>query len=266
MNEDNHYDIVIIGAGIVGLAIAENLSHLYENILLVDKERKFGTHVSSRNSEVIHSGFYYPTNSLKAKLCVEGNRMIYDFCDKYNIKYNRCGKLILANGNNELEELEVIKKQAIKNDVEGVKIIDSSIAREIESNVICDKALWVPSAGVMDSHAIMSKLENLSLLNNVSIVYKLEVRNIDFINNEYSIRFNNDDTVINSDIIINCAGLWSAHINNMLDGNYELEYYKGDYYKTWAVRNINCLVYPIPSTLSILKVTSFIDTFIILEY
>ena len=91
MKKENHYNFTIIGAGIVGLAIAERLSRSYENILLIDKEKKFGLHVSSRNSEVIHSGFYYPKNSLKALLCVEGNKMIYDFCKLYDIKYNESG-------------------------------------------------------------------------------------------------------------------------------------------------------------------------------
>ena len=86
---ENKFNIAIVGAGIVGLAIAERLSQIYKNIIVIDKEQTFGQHVSSRNSEVIHSGFYYPENSLKSKLCVNGNSLMYAFCDKYNIPYKK---------------------------------------------------------------------------------------------------------------------------------------------------------------------------------
>ena len=102
MNE-NHFNIVIIGSGVIGLAIAERLSRKFSNILVVEKEKSFGYHTSSRNSEVIHSGFYYPENSLKAKLCIKGNSMIYDFSKRYNINFKRCGKLVVCNNLNEIK-------------------------------------------------------------------------------------------------------------------------------------------------------------------
>ena len=251
MENNNHYNITIIGAGIVGLAIAHQLSKQFSNILVVDKEKKFGQHVSSRNSEVIHSGFYYPNNSLKAKLCVKGNKMIYEFCENYNIKYNRCGKLVVANNENEINELSKILNVAQGNNVEGIEIIDYLQARKIESKVKCEKALWVPSTGVMDSHAVMSKLENLSIMNNVSIVYNAEVSNIEIKNDIYRLSFKNQSTSLTSNIVINAAGLWSDKINNLLSEEYTLEYYKGDYYKSWKIKEINCLVYPVPTTLSL---------------
>ena len=251
MRNNNHYNITIIGAGIIGLAIARQLSTQYENILLLDKEEKFGLHVSSRNSEVIHSGFYYPYDSLKARLCVEGNRLIYNFCQEYNIKYDRCGKLVVANNENEIKELNRIFILAQQNNVKDIEIIDSVSAKQIEPKVICRKALWIPSTGIMDSHAIMSKLENLSIMNNVSIAYNAEVGNIEHIDDVYKLRFNNQNAFIFSDIVINCTGLWSDKINNLLSGNCEIDYYKGDYYKTWKTKDINCLIYPVPSTLSL---------------
>ena len=93
------FDAIVIGAGIVGLAIARKLSKTYDNILVIEKEKTFGRHVSSRNSEVIHSGLYYDPGSLKARLCVEGNRLMYDFARKYNINYSNCGKLIVIPSN-----------------------------------------------------------------------------------------------------------------------------------------------------------------------
>ena len=96
---ENKFNICIIGAGIVGLAIAERLNRLFDNIIVIDKERTFGQHISSRNSEVIHSGFYYPKNSLKSKLCISGNDMLYRFAEKYHIQHKKCGKLIVINSN-----------------------------------------------------------------------------------------------------------------------------------------------------------------------
>ena len=90
--EENKFNICIIGAGIIGLSIAYKLSQFYKNIIVVEKESTFGQHVSSRNSEVVHSGFYYPSNSLKAKLCVKGNKLLYKFADNYKIDYKKCGK------------------------------------------------------------------------------------------------------------------------------------------------------------------------------
>ena len=119
----NNFKYTIIGAGIIGLAIAERLSQNEKNILVVEKEEKFGLHTSSRNSEVIHSGFYYPPNSLKSKLCVSGNRLIYNFCNKYNIPYKKCGKLIVAETKEDIEKLKEILALSKQNGVKGSKII-----------------------------------------------------------------------------------------------------------------------------------------------
>ena len=123
-----NFDVTIIGAGVVGLAITNELSNYYDDILLVEKEDTFGRHVSSRNSEVIHSGIYYPQDSLKAKLCVEGNRLLYDFVKKYTIDYKKCGKFILAQDLYELAKC-LDKKQIIfeteRNPKAWIKLINS---------------------------------------------------------------------------------------------------------------------------------------------
>ena len=117
------FDAIVIGAGIVGLAIARTLSAAYDNILVIEKEKTFGRHVSSRNSEVIHSGLYYDPGSLKARLCVEGNRLMYDFARKYNINYSNCGKLIVIPAVEELPRLETLMNNGIQNSVEGLQIL-----------------------------------------------------------------------------------------------------------------------------------------------
>ena len=104
------FDAVVIGAGVVGLAIANEIADVFDNVLVVEKESNFGQHVSSRHSGVIHSGIYYDEGSLKAKLCVEGNKLLYDFCEKNSIDFLNCGKLIVGHNRNELEKLINLKK------------------------------------------------------------------------------------------------------------------------------------------------------------
>ncbi len=247
---NNKFNISIIGAGVVGLSIAERLSKKYKNIILFDKESTFGQHVSSRNSEVVHSGFYYPPNSLKSKLCIDGNRKMYNFSDKYNIKYNNCGKMIVINNQNEDAELYTIYNNAKKYGLSGLKILNQNEAKKIEERVRCIKALWIPSTGIVDSHGVMSKLENLSILNGVDFAYNYSLNNINLHKGLYELSFNNNE-LIYSDIVINAAGLGSNNISRMLNlNNYDIQYFKGDYYKS-NIRNLNCLIYPVPKKTSL---------------
>ncbi len=246
----NKFNISIIGAGIIGLSIAERLSKKYKNIILFDKESTFGQHVSSRNSEVVHSGFYYPSNFLKSKLCIDGNHRLYNFSEKYNIKYNKCGKMIVINNLNEEAELYTIYNNAKKCGLSGLKILNQKEAQEIEERVRCIKALWIPSTGIVDTHGVMSKLENLSILNGVDFAYNYSLKNISFYDSLYELSFNNNESIY-SDIVINAAGLWSNNICKMLNlNNYEIGFYKGDYYKS-NIKNLNCLIYPLPKKTSL---------------
>ena len=249
---DNKFDITIIGAGIVGLAIAEELSKFYENILVIDKEKTFGQHVSSRNSEVIHSGFYYPFGSLKSKLCIEGNKLLYTFADLYHINYKKCGKLIVSNNSSDSLHLKKIMKNAQKCGLKNLSILTKEESKKIEPLVNCVESLWVPSTGIIDSHSIMSKLEYLSKERDVSFAYKTKINSISKMNDYYELTFDNVDTKIKSNIVINSAGLWSDRVSSMVGINdYKIEYFKGDYYKSRNIKDLNCLIYPIPKISSL---------------
>jgi L-2-hydroxyglutarate oxidase LhgO len=249
---DNRFDVTIIGAGIVGLAIAEELSKHYNNILVVEKEGTFGQHVSSRNSEVIHSGFYYPPNSLKSKLCVKGNEMMYSFARKYNINHRKCGKLIVANKKTDYLQLESIMANAIECGLENISILNKIEAQKKEPMVNCLKALWIPSTGIIDSHSVMSKLEYLSKDRGVFFAYKTNLNSLLKTGDFFELEFKNTKTKIISEIVINSSGLWSDTVSKMLGiNNYEIEYYKGDYYKSRDIKNLNCLIYPIPKISSL---------------
>jgi L-2-hydroxyglutarate oxidase LhgO len=252
MNNDKYnFDIVIIGAGIIGLAIAEKLSKSFNNILIIEKENKFGQHVSSRNSEVIHSGIYYPDDSLKSKLCIRGNKLLYKFLNKNNIPYKNCGKLIVSNNDFENEKLNKLFLKGVNKNLKGLKYLSSNEAKKIEPNVKCKNAIWVPSSGIMDSHKVMQKLEYNFISNNGNIVYKTSVNNILYDGSFYNIITDSDESV-KTEIVINATGLWSDKISSMLGIDHlKIHYCKGEYYKTNKYRDLNCLIYPLPSDVSL---------------
>ena len=249
--EENKFNICIIGAGIIGLSIAYKLSQFYKNIIVVEKESTFGQHVSSRNSEVVHSGFYYPPDSLKAKLCVKGNKLLYKFADNFKIAYKKCGKMIVANNTSDFSLLDNIKKNAMSNGVHA-SILSPYSSKKIESRVKALKSLWIPSTGIIDTHGIMSKLQSLALSNDVTFLYNHTIEKINFNKKIYTINLDKTKDVIKTDIVINAGGLWAHKISSMIGLNeYVVEYYKGDYYKCTSLKNLNCLVYPTPGVASL---------------
>ena len=173
-------NITIIGAGVIGLAIAAKLSETYDGVYLLEKNNKFGQETSSRNSEVIHSGIYYPTNTLKAKLCVKGNPLLYNYCDTKDVQYKKCGKLIVAT--NEAEELQLanILKQSRTNGVENGRHITKEEIKYLEPNVVAHSGLYYPSTGIIDSHGLMKQLSILCSVSQITIkrdVEKLKQQN-----------------------------------------------------------------------------------------
>jgi len=163
MNDVYHFDVVVIGAGVIGLAIANEMSKTYNNVLVIEKERSFGQHTSSRNSEIIHSGIYYPKETLKTKLCVEGNKLLYEFLIEHEIPHKRCGKLIVANSQEEEVVLENLYQQGIENGVNDLSLINEKKIKYFEPSVKANKAILAPSTGIVDSHSLMRKLEQKSI-------------------------------------------------------------------------------------------------------
>ena len=167
--------ITIIGAGVVGLAIAAKLSVDYNSVFVVERNKLFGQETSSRNSEVIHAGIYYPKGSLKAKLCVEGKNLLYRFCDQYEIPHLKCGKLIVATTKGEIPILDEIKQKATNNGVNDLFYLNQDEIAEYEPNIFALKALFSPSTGVIESHSYMKQLETLAINNGAEMVYGNEV-------------------------------------------------------------------------------------------
>jgi len=243
-------NILIIGAGAVGLSIAKVLSVDFEDVVVVETENSFGRHTSSRNSEVIHSGIYYPQNSLKAKFCVEGEKLLYDFCQKNEIPFKNCGKLVVATSEDEIPNLQKLKENGERNGVQGLEIISGEKCLELEPQIKAVKGLFVPSTGIVDTHKLMQNLERVAEENDAFIVYEMEVVSIAKEVDCYSVHFANGE-VFEANIVINSAGLFAENIAKMVGmktkkHKMKIHWCKGEYYKTSKITNINHLVYPLP--------------------
>lgn len=247
-------DITIIGAGVVGLAIAEKLSEEIDNVFLVERHNTFGQETSSRNSEVIHAGIYYPAGSLKSRLCLEGKRLLYEYCKTFSIPYNNCGKLIVATSDNEIPIIENIKKTAKGNGVNDLILIGRDEISEMEPYIFALKAIFSPSTGVVDSHSLMKRMETNALNNGGKIVYGSEVTGIKRISHGYEIQLNDSDGKMfsfTSGIVVNAAGLMSDKISEMAgltDENLKIMFCKGEYFRLNPPKNklIRRLIYPVP--------------------
>jgi L-2-hydroxyglutarate oxidase LhgO len=244
-------NILIIGAGVVGLAIAERLSENHESVVLADKENSFGQHASSRNSEVIHSGIYYKNNSLKADLCVEGNGLLYDYFDRENIEYNNCGKYVIAANKDEIDLIEELYENGKRNDVRNMSLATKHQINEEIPEIKALMGLFVPSTGIMDSHSFMKRLEYKAENNGTMISYNTEVTGIEKSGTGYTVRFA-DGYSIEASVVINSAGLFSDRVAELagIDPDtegYKIHYCKGVYYRTPRYRNFKRIVYPVPA-------------------
>lgn len=246
--------ITVIGAGVVGLSIAAELSKEHEDIFVVERNPFFGQETSSRNSEVIHAGIYYPKDSLKAKTCIEGRELLYRFCDENNLAHKKIGKLIVALDKNEEEELAALYKNGIESGASDLMLISRRELKKIEPNVEAAAAIYSPSTGILDSHGLMKKLADYLQGRKGQIAYNTEVIGIDKAAGGFEVTV--EDKTEGSfkfltRTLINSAGLDSDKIAAMLGlakEEYRLKYCKGDYFRVHngKAKFINRLVYPVP--------------------
>jgi L-2-hydroxyglutarate oxidase LhgO len=247
-------DITIIGAGVIGLAIAEKVSEEHKNVFLIEKHLSFGQETSSRNSEVIHAGIYYTRDSLKSRLCTEGKWLLYDYCKKYNVPYNNCGKLIVATSDEEISIIEGIRQTAFKNGVDDLLLLGSKQIGELEPNIFALKALYSPSTGIVDSHSLMKQFETNAVNNSCQVVYGSEVTGISKLKDGYKISLFDSDKnhyEFTSRVVINSSGLTSDKVSEMVginDDNLKILFCKGEYFRLNPPKNrlITRLVYPVP--------------------
>jgi L-2-hydroxyglutarate oxidase LhgO len=153
------FDIAVIGAGAVGLACGYQLALGGRSVVVLEKEKFIGQGISSRNSEVIHAGLYYPTDSLKAQLCVRGRRLLYPFLDSHGVGYDRCGKIVVATSEAEIARVEAVARQAAINDVEELEMLTGAQVRALEPQAYALMGLWSPQTGIFDTHGYMLALQ-----------------------------------------------------------------------------------------------------------
>ena len=248
------YDVTVIGAGVVGLATARKLSESYGSVLIVDKEENFGRGISSRNSEVIHSGIYYKPNSLKAKLCVKGQSLLYKYCNKKSIQHNICGKLIIAQGDLGAKKLNDILINAQNNGVMTGRLCAKEEISELEPHIKAEYALYFPESGVIDSHQLMFNLLNDAKENGADIAYKVDVKNINKIDNGYEVIALDADLnkiSFSTKILINSSGLFANKVSEMvgiIEPEYKIEFWKGEYFSVSNGKEkfVSKLIYPLP--------------------
>ena len=247
-------EVCVIGAGVIGLAIARALSLAGREVLLVEKASTIGSETSSRNSEVIHAGLYYQSKSLKARFCVEGKRALYQYCLERHIPYNNVGKLIVATQPEQvIRELEILRRQAVENGVTDIKMLTPHDVKAMEPNVQCvGGALWSPSTGVFDSHSFMTSL--LADAENNGTTLALQTRVEDAAVEEPLLLQFSDGTWLGCDHVINAAGLWAHRIaqhfhRSVAQWQPPRQYFaKGTYFRLQGEHPLpfQHLIYPVP--------------------
>jgi len=254
-------DIVIIGAGVLGLAIAEKLTDKKKNIIVIERHDTFGQEASSRNSEIIHSGIYYPKESLRTRLCVEGRQLLYEFCKDHNIPHKKIGKLIVATNHEEVQELDLLMSRGHENGVDDLVYLNQDEIEAIEPNVEALGAIDSPSTGIVDSHQFMKTLEILAKEKGVTFAYGCEVKEIKKGDEGFTIKVkdvDNEDLSISCNILINCAGIHSDEIAEMagidiIEHGYKIHYNKGEYFRVSPekAKLAKRLIYPTPRKYSL---------------
>ncbi len=242
-------ECVVVGAGVVGLAVARALALAGREVVILEAEDAIGTHTSSRNSEVIHAGIYYPEGSLKARACVSGRWQLYEYCASHGVPHRRCGKLIVATAASQLEELQSIRRQALQNGVADVLEIPAAEAMRMEPALRCVAALHSPSTGIIDSHALMLAYLGDAEAAGAMLALKSPLNGVAFTANGFEIQV--EKTTIQSRLLVNSAGLRAPSVARLISGfppeKIPCEFYaKGTYYSLSGRPPFSRLVYPVP--------------------
>jgi L-2-hydroxyglutarate oxidase LhgO len=256
---------IVIGAGVVGLAVARALAMAGREVVILESENAFGTATSARNSEVIHAGIYYPNGSVRARVCVRGKQLLYDYCASHGVAHQRCGKLIVACDASEVARLERTIVQARGNGVDDLVWLSGAEARALEPALACEAALLSPSTGIIDSHGLMLALLGdaeahgamLALCSPV-LAGRVTPEGIELdVGGECP-------STLRAQVVVNCAGLQACQVAAALQGlapqHVPTPYYaQGAYFTLTGKAPFSRLVYPVPGESSHLGVHLTLD-------
>ncbi|MCX5833660.1 MAG: NAD(P)/FAD-dependent oxidoreductase [Deltaproteobacteria bacterium] len=245
------FHITIIGAGVIGLAIAESMSEDACHMLLLEKNDRYGMETSSRNSEVIHAAIHYPGLPLKAALCREGNRLLYEHCEKRKIPFKKIGKLIVSQNPAETEELWKIKRQAEENGVSNLTFLPRSRLKILEPDLQANEVIFSPDSGIVDSHGLMRSFYLQAESQGVTTAFRSEVTAIRPDERGFELEINHGEYHVHTRILVNSAGLHADSVAAMagmdiIGSEYRLKYGKGDYFFASPPPPIRHLIYPVP--------------------
>jgi len=244
--------ILVIGAGVVGLAVARAAALAGHDVIVAEKTSGIGNGVSSRNSEVIHGGMYYPTGSLRAHHCPRGRRLMYDFCALHGVPHRKCGKLIVATEDAEIAKMEAILKQGLTNGVEGFRMIDGAAARAMEPHVHCVAALHSPETGIIDSHSFMRALQGDLEDRGGAIAFNTAVERLIHTQAGWIVRYSGSASgELAVDAVVNSAGLGAQTLARNTEGYPgkrvpRLVMARGNYYGYAGRPVFSRLIYPAP--------------------
>ncbi len=243
--EQYETDAVVIGAGAVGLAVARALHLAGHDTIVLEKNSHIGMETSARNSEVIHAGIYYPQGSLKARLCVRGKALLYEFCAVHGVPHKRLGKLIVGHAGQEAQ-LAAIARAAADNGVDDLTPLGASQIAALEPEVTATQGLLSPSTGIIDSHQYM-----LALLGDTTLVKESDVTAIRRKHEGWSLHVRNDgeDMILNTRLLVNAAGLWAQAVARRIEGLSDIptqHLAKGSYASLSVKSPFSHLVYPVP--------------------
>lgn len=245
-------DCVVIGAGVVGLAVARKMAQAGREVILLEAENGIGTGTSSRNSEVIHAGIYYPKGSLKATLCVAGKQALYEYCASHYVPHRRCGKLIVATSEGQIPALHAIQQKAAANGVGDLVWLTADEAQALEPQLHCVAALHSPSTGIIDSHAFMLALQGDAEHAGAMLAFASPVLGGEIVADGIVLDVGGTEpSQWHADTVINCAGLHAQRVAASLKGfpatHVPPTYYaKGNYFTLSGRAGFSRLIYPVP--------------------
>lgn len=251
MAEVYRVDALVIGAGVVGLAAARTLALQGQEVICLEREPVFGMGTSSRNSEVIHAGIYYPQNSLKALHCVAGKQKLYDYCQRHQIPHKQCGKLIVASDEKQVHQLESIQQKAQTNGVHDLVFLDEGEISEREPALAAKGALLSPSTGIVDSHALMTQMLADFEAAGGQLICRSEVIADRFEPGRLRLRLLDDNAVLEARVCVNAAGLDAIELLRNAEGfdrqHLPKSYFaKGSYFAYQGCVPFSHLIYPVP--------------------